>query len=165
MDTNELALLLRFNRWADDTVLAALAGVDVATFTRPVASSHPSLRDTLGHILWAEELWLARWQGQSPQERLDAASFPDVATLAARWAALHERQLAFAAPLTGGDLARSVSYLNARGERWSYPLWQMVVHAINHSTYHRGQLTTLCRQLGIAPVWTDFLVFIDQDRE
>jgi uncharacterized damage-inducible protein DinB len=36
---------------------------------------------------------------------------------------------------------------------------------VNHSTYHRGQVITLLRQLGAAVVATDFLVFIDQQGE
>ena len=35
-------------------------------------------------------------------------------------------------------------------------------HVVNHSTYHRGQLTTMLRQLGKVPVPTDFLVFHDE---
>jgi len=34
-----------------------------------------------------------------------------------------------------------------------------MVHVVNHSTYHRGQITTLLRQLGAEPVDTDFLVY------
>jgi uncharacterized damage-inducible protein DinB len=30
-------------------------------------------------------------------------------------------------------------------------LWQMLQHVVNHSTYHRGQVTTMIRQLGAAP--------------
>jgi uncharacterized damage-inducible protein DinB len=161
MNTKDLDVILGFNQWADDTVLGALAGLDRERFTRRIETSHPSLRETLVHVLWAEELWLRRWHGESPQGDLDPSLFPDVAALRARWTGMQEGQRAFFAGLSDADLARTVSYLNPKGERWSYPLWQMMVHAFNHSTYHRGQLTTLFRQLGIPPVWTDFLVFID----
>jgi uncharacterized damage-inducible protein DinB len=50
----------------------------------------------------------------------------------------------------------------ADGTPWTYPLWQMLQHLVNHSTYHRGQVTTLLRQLGAGAVATDFLVFIDE---
>jgi uncharacterized damage-inducible protein DinB len=33
---------------------------------------------------------------------------------------------------------------------------------VNHSTYHRGQLTTLLRQLQAMPVATDYLVYHDE---
>jgi uncharacterized damage-inducible protein DinB len=35
---------------------------------------------------------------------------------------------------------------------------------VNHSTYHRGQITTLLRQLGAEPAVTDFLVYFDELR-
>lgn len=163
MDAQDLEVILRYNQWADDLVLEAIAPLDRETFTRRVPSSHPSLRDTLVHMLWAEEMWLQRWRGESPQGELDPQSFPEVATLRARWAEVQRHQRGFLAALSDPDLKRTVSYVNAKGERWSYPLWQMMIHACNHSTYHRGQLTTLLRQLGITPVWTDFLVFIDHE--
>jgi len=163
MDPRDLALMLRFNQWADDVFLEAVGRADREVFTRHVSSSHPSLRDTLVHILWAQELWLQRWQGQSPQGSLDPALFPDVPGLRARWADVHRRQTEFVRELGAEDTARNLSYLNPKGERWTYPLWQMMVHAFNHSTFHRGQLVTLFRQLGLPPVTTDFLVFIDEE--
>jgi uncharacterized damage-inducible protein DinB len=53
------------------------------------------------------------------------------------------------------------SYINTKGEEWKYPLEQMMQHVVNHSSYHRGQVTTMLRQLGVEAVPTDFLVFID----
>lgn len=48
-----------------------------------------------------------------------------------------------------------------KGEAWQYPLWQMMQHVVNHSSYHRGQVATLLRQLGAEPAPTDFLLFFD----
>ena len=45
---------------------------------------------------------------------------------------------------------------------YSYPLWQQMVHVVNHSSYHRGQVTTLLRQLGTEAMSTDFLVYYDE---
>jgi uncharacterized damage-inducible protein DinB len=64
--------------------------------------------------------------------------------------------------LTAQRLAEDLAYLNRAGQRYSYPLWQQMVHVFNHSTYHRGQITTLLRQLGAEPVVTDFLVYYDE---
>ncbi len=163
MDRDRLALLLRYSQWADERFLEAAARAGHGAFARRVESSHPSLRDTLVHVLWAQELWLERWQGRSPREVLDPALFPDVAALRERWADLHRRQWAFLRGLEAADLERPLSYVNAKGERWTYPLWQMMLHAFNHSTFHRGQLVTLLRQLGLPPVTADFLVFVDEE--
>ena len=49
-----------------------------------------------------------------------------------------------------------------RWKTWQYPLWREMCHVVNHSSYHRGQLTTMLRQLEMAPVPTDFLVYHDE---
>jgi uncharacterized damage-inducible protein DinB len=55
-----------------------------------------------------------------------------------------------------------VAYVDLQGQTWRYPLWRQMYHVVNHSTYHRGQLTTMLRQLQTVPVATDFLVFHDE---
>ena len=49
------------------------------------------------------------------------------------------------------------------GQRWEYALGHMMQHTANHSSYHRGQVVTLLRQLGKTPEATDFLVFLDEN--
>jgi uncharacterized damage-inducible protein DinB len=55
-----------------------------------------------------------------------------------------------------------VQYVNLHGQTYRYPLWREMYHVVNHSTYHRGQLTTMLRQLAARPIPTDFLVFHDE---
>ena len=111
MDRDRLALTLRYHQWADERFLEAAARAGPSAFTRRVESSFPSLRDTLVHILWGQELWLERWQGRSPRDVLDPARFPDVSGLRARWADLHRRQWTFVRRLEAADLARPLSHL------------------------------------------------------
>ena len=58
------------------------------------------------------------------------------------------RGAAFASTLTDQLLESQVAYTNFHGERWTYPLWLLISHLTNHQSYHRGQVTTLLRQLG-----------------
>jgi uncharacterized damage-inducible protein DinB len=67
--------------------------------------------------------------------------------------------------LTGLDeeaLARPLTYMNFQGEPWTYPLWEMIAHVLNHQSYHRGQVATLLRMLGVQPPHVDFLVARDK---
>jgi uncharacterized damage-inducible protein DinB len=66
--------------------------------------------------------------------------------------------------LTDDRLRERISYQNLKGERWEYSLGQMLQHVVNHSTYHRGQIITLLRQLGLKGVSTDFLLYFDDQR-
>ncbi len=68
----------------------------------------------------------------------------------------------FIEALTPQRLREELAYINLKGQRYSYPLWQQLVHVVNHSSYHRGQVTTLLRQLGDEAVSTDFLVYFDE---
>ncbi len=45
------------------------------------------------------------------------------------------------------DWDRIVAYRNIKGERFESPVWQIVLHVVNHASYHRGQVTTMLRQL------------------
>ena len=71
-------------------------------------------------------------------------------------------QTQFIEALTPRRLVEELAYLNQRGQLYSYPLWKQMVHVVNHSSYHRGQATTLLRQLGAEAVSTDFLVYYDE---
>ena len=51
-------------------------------------------------------------------------------------------------------------YLNSRKERFKQPVYQVILHVFNHGTYHRGQLVSILRQLGISDIpQTDFIVW------
>ena len=162
MDVTDIQELYRYNHWANGRVLEAVSGLTPREFTRDLGSSYPSIRDTLGHIVWAEWIWLQRWKGTSPQHLFDATEFPDVNTLKARRLELTAEQRAFVGAVTAARLREAVAYVNLQGQNWRYPLWRQMYHVVNHSTYHRGRLTTLLRQLRTAAVPTDFLVFHDE---
>jgi uncharacterized damage-inducible protein DinB len=57
-----------------------------------------------------------------------------------------------------------IRYTNMKREEWEYSLEQMVTHLTMHSAYHRGQLATLLRQLGVVPPTTDYLVYLDAQK-
>lgn len=64
--------------------------------------------------------------------------------------------------MTAEHLRSIVQYVNLQGQSWHYPLWRQMYHLVNHSTYHRGQIIMMLRQLRARPVATDFLVFHDE---
>jgi uncharacterized damage-inducible protein DinB len=157
-----LTELYRYNRWANRKTLAAASSLDPENFTRALGNSFSSVRDTLVHILGAEWIWLERWNGRFPRSLLAAPEFSDVAAITQRWKQVEDGQTTFLHSRTPSDLNKNLSYVNQKGETWSYPLVQQMVHVVNHSTYHRGQVTTLLRQLGAQPATTDFLNYYDE---
>jgi uncharacterized damage-inducible protein DinB len=142
--------------------MAAASQLKNDTFTRNLGNSFSSVRDTLAHIMAAEWIWLERWNGCSPGALLDATDFPSTDALAHRWIEIHQAQNAFLDAVTTERLHANLRYINTRGQSFAYPLWQQMVHVVNHSSYHRGQITALLRQLGAEPVPTDLLVYYDE---
>ena len=162
MDLNHIRELYQYNRWANRRALSAAAKLDGEKFTRPMGNSFSSVRDTLAHIIGAEWIWLERWLGRFPKALLDADSFPSLRSLEDRWERVESDQKQFIQTLTRERFDQDLAYINRVGERFSYALWQQMVHVVNHSTYHRGQITTLLRQLGAEPAVTDFLAYYDE---
>lgn len=58
-------------------------------------------------------------------------------------------------------LELSIACTSTTSNTWNYPLWRMMVHLLEHQTYHRGQVTALLRQLGVQPPKVDFLDGLD----
>jgi len=88
-----------------------------------------------------------------------AADFPDLDTVRRRFVEIDRNLVDFAASLNADDLHRLVQYKTVAGAAQAQPLWQMLQHVANHSTYHRGQVTTLLRQLGAKATSTDLIAF------
>jgi len=157
MTPDEVRTLNAYNTWANRRVLDACAPLTAAQFTQDLHSSFPSVRDTLAHIMLAEWLWLERWQGRSPA--FPSSDFADLASIRSRWQKIDEDLNAFVQELSVADLDRVVEYKNTKGHAFSNPMRQMLQHVVNHGTYHRGQITTMLRQLGATPLTTDLIAF------
>jgi uncharacterized damage-inducible protein DinB len=161
MGLERIRALYDFNRWANGRVLEAAEKLSPEQFTKDLKNSFSSVRDTLVHIMAAEWIWLERWRGNSPKTLLDVSEFPTVSTIRTRWSEIEREQREFISGVTEESLKRVVAYINLKGDPYKYPLWQLLQHLVNHSTYHRGQVTTMLRQLGAQAVATDFLVYYD----
>lgn len=150
MTSDFIHQILDYHYWARDRLLLATDALSAEQYARPMGNSFSSIRDTLNHIYQAESLWYSRWNGVSPTT-FPSDDLPDVASLRSRWTALElkVREHVAGAGVTG--LQRILQYRLMNGTEGASPLWQMVVHVVNHGTYHRGQVTTMLRQLGVAP--------------
>jgi uncharacterized damage-inducible protein DinB len=159
MSPQEIRSLFEYNAWANRRSLAAAEKLTAEQFTKPMGSSFPSVRDTLAHVYGAEWIWLERFEGRSPSALPNVNVFAEVRTLRETWAVHEERLLIFIAGLNQADLDRTMEYKTLKFGVYSNPLWQSMLHVVNHGTYHRGQVTTLLRQLGAQPILLDLMHF------
>ena len=159
MSPEEIRGLYDFNDWANQRALSGAEKLTVDQFTKSMGSSFSSVRDTLAHIYGAEWIWLERFQGRSPSSLPNAAQFSDIHSLRQRWLEHEQHLLQFVRGLTQSDLDREMEYKTLRFGVYRNPLWQSMLHVVNHGTYHRGQVTTLLRQLGAEPLLMDLMHF------
>ena len=159
MTPEEMKVLYDYNAWANGRALDAASALSDEQFTKQMGSSFSSVRDTLAHIFGAEWVWLERFQGRSPAALPDVAQFAALPGLRAAWLEHETRLLRFVAALTQEDLNRVMEYKTLKFGTYSNPLWQSMQHLVNHGTYHRGQVTTMLRQLGAQPILTDLMHF------
>jgi uncharacterized damage-inducible protein DinB len=153
--------LYSYNYWARDRQLEACAKVSPEQLVQPLGGSFGSLRDTLVHIAGAEWIWCERWNGRSPRTFPTGSDFPSLQSVEQYWRGVEANVRRFVGAVTEARLRQPLSYTNVAGEPWTYPLWQTIFHLVNHSTYHRGQVTTLLRQLGAQAAQLDYLHMFD----
>ena len=159
MSPEEIRLLYDYNGWANRRVLDSAAALTAEQFTKPLASSFSSVRDTLAHIWGSEWLWLERFQGRSPSSLPDLGQFNDISALRARWQEDEARLNKFVIALTQDVLNKIHEYRTLNFGQYKNPLWQSMQHMVNHGTYHRGQIITLLRQLDAKPLSSDLIHF------
>jgi uncharacterized damage-inducible protein DinB len=151
MTYEELCLLIDYNYWARDRVLDAVSQITPEQFLRPMGNSFSSVRDTVAHICAAERVWIARLKGEPPQGLLQPERLPDVVAARKEWAELEGAMRERLATLGPEAMQRTIEYQDLRGNHQSDALWQILQHLVNHGTYHRGQITTMLRQMDAAP--------------
>jgi uncharacterized damage-inducible protein DinB len=160
MTFEELRLLVYYNYWARDRLLDAVAELSPEQFTRDMGNSFGSVRDTVAHIIDAEQIWISRWHGEQPLGFQQPDRIPDVEAARNEWSTNEGRMRAFLEQLGRGDVERVFEYKDMRGNLRSDVFWQMVQHVVNHGSYHRGQVTTMLRQLGAKPAkFMDLIAF------
>jgi uncharacterized damage-inducible protein DinB len=159
MTPHELQLLFAYNDWANKRALQAASTLTPDQFTKPLGNSFSSVRDTLAHLYGAETIWLQRFHGESPSAFPDLTQITNIASLQAKWNPIAADLLNFVSNLTQQDIDRVVEYKTMKFGVYSNPLWQSLQHVVNHGTYHRGQITTMLRQLGATPILTDLMHF------
>ncbi len=160
MTIDEARDLFGYSAWATGRMFDAAAVLPADQLSATIASSFPSILGTLAHIIAAEWIWLRRWLGDRPAAApawVTASSLPE---LRARLTEVESERDRFLGQLVDADLDRVVEYRRMSGEAHADRLADLVRHAVNHSTYHRGQLATQLRQIGVHPPGTDFVTWV-----
>jgi uncharacterized damage-inducible protein DinB len=151
MELKDLKTMLDFHYWARDRLMEALMPLTPEQYNKDLGSSFKSIRDTATHTYAAEWAWHERWQGRSPTALIPSDRFADLAALRTAWGESERNIRGFVDALDDTGINRVIDYKLLSGASGSSPIWQMVQHVVNHASYHRGQITTMLRQIGAQP--------------
>lgn len=152
-----------FNLWATRAFASWLAAAPAEWLEKELHSSFPTIRFTLLHICGAEEVWLYRMNGQAPPDYRFLTDYfaGSTAEAMAKWVEKAQEFAAYVHALSDAELEEICAFRLLNGTEDARPRYQMIQHCINHSTYHRGQIITMGRTLGLTdPPPTDYIRFI-----
>ncbi|MCW9066459.1 MAG: DinB family protein [Ignavibacteriaceae bacterium] len=140
--------LFKYNDWATREAANSLVILN---------KKDEKLNELLSHIMSAQKIWLNRtlerdtqtnpWEKHTVQECINQSI-----KVTAEWINLLES-------LKEMDIERRIDYTNTKSEKFSNTVKDIVVHVINHSTYHRAQITQKIKALGGKPAITDYIVY------
>ncbi|MSQ13129.1 MAG: hypothetical protein EXR47_03115 [Dehalococcoidia bacterium] len=161
MRAEEVTLLFAYNAWANARVLDAAAKVNAEQFVQPAGLSHSSVRGALVHVMGPEYMWRTRCQeGVFPKAPLAEQDFPTLDALRARWREEEAKLLAYVGGLRDDDLARAARYQTTAGVAHETPLWQVLVHLVNHGTQFRGEAAVALTQMEHSPGNLDLMAWL-----
>lgn len=146
-----------YNIWASQRMLEVILALPEEKQQAVIQSSFNSLYKTVLHMLDAENIW---WQRMKLNEHITVPSenfkgnLQDLSQALLQQSKLWEEWVSNASALS---LDHVFQYYNNKKEHFKMPIYQMLHHVFNHGTYHRGQLVTMLRQLGVEKIpQTDF---------
>jgi uncharacterized damage-inducible protein DinB len=136
---------LDFMKWADELLLAA------------VAQHMPDRISVMQHIYLGELVWLRRVQGEQDAQITGFEPPPDAAALQKMWPDLHRDWIDWADSVT--DWTTIAPHRSIKGVEYHFAVWKILLHLVNHGSYHRGQVSAMLRAAGIAPPATDLIAW------
>jgi uncharacterized damage-inducible protein DinB len=149
-----------YSAWATGRVLEACSVLTEEQLGRNCGASHSSLLQTFRHSRDGERVWLRRLV-EMDGDRLPRGSAPEHSFefLARSWPELWEGYRRWLEAASDDDLTFVVSTVLPDDAVFCVPRWQIVLHAINHSSFHRGQIITMLRGFGVQPPNTDLTAY------
>ena len=148
-----------YNLWANERICKK-ASLDLSLLDLETKSSFNTVRKTLLHIWDAETIWYKRLKDESlrtwPAENYDG-SFDEFSKEFLNGSDLFCR---FVAGKNEEELSEVLKYKSLSGVDFATPISDIILHCMNHSTFHRGQIYTMMRTVGITELQSiDYITF------
>ena len=149
-----------YSAWGTRRVLEACAPLSAEQLDRGLGASHSSILRTFRHIHDGERVWLQRLvEGGSKRLPTESAPEHSFESLVESWPKLWRGYQEWLESRSDEDLAEELSTVLPDDGNFNVARGQIVLHAINHSTFHRGQIVSMLRALGVQPPNTDLTCY------
>jgi len=158
VSADTLRLQLDYSAWATRRLLAVAATLPPEELTRDFQTSEKCVLDTLAHIYAADRFWLSLVQAE-PRATFGDPEDRNLTLLQNEWPALHQRWKLWMRDLSDADVAGTIAFEDMRGNPFAKPLWQVVLHVVNHGTHHRGQISGFLRVMRHTPPPLDLMEY------
>jgi uncharacterized damage-inducible protein DinB len=140
-----------YMRWGDRLMIGAARTVPDEQYYADQGISFGSVHKLMVHCMAAQWIWLSRWRGENPTRLESHEQYPKRGDVEQRWPLVHAALIDFLGLQTPGTLARAVNYRNLKGEHCSLALADLMLHVIDHASYHRGQVASMIKRAGGQP--------------
>ncbi|HWA38048.1 MAG TPA: DinB family protein [Burkholderiales bacterium] len=157
--------LTRYKQWANERLFGALALVPEEDLARKQPIVFGSLLRTLNHVRAMDLVWKAHLEGRPHGfTTRNPETSPPFAELRASQSEVDAWYVQYAEGLSPAAAAEVVTFEFIGGGKGSLSRAEMLLHAVNHGTYHRGNVAAMLYQIGRNPPTTDLPVYLREVR-
>ena len=164
--TQTARMLTRYNAWANKLIFDAVAALPEGEATKERASLFKNMVHTLNHIYVIDMIWQAHLEGR--EHGFTARNTPAHPPLTELWRtqqAIDNWYIAWSDGLSNTALDEKVSFTLIGGNQGEMTRGEILLHVVNHTTYHRGFVADLFYQVPARPPTTDLPVFLRESGE
>ena len=163
-----LLTFLDYSAWANQQLLNLCGSLTVEEQERDLGASHRSIAATLRHSFYAERVWRQRLLADAVPPMIqvgnqslfrDPDPEPGIDALSKAWPEVSRSLREWLEGLEDADLDTELSFRYPGGETLSVSRAKLLLHSVNHSTLHRGQVLVMLRNLGKQPANIDIFSF------
>lgn len=140
--------LTRFNLWANQRIVQWLTPLEDEKLCQPALSSFSSIDYTLQHILRAERFWYAFIRQDDLKHFSWAVREGEVRLVMQDLLLQSEALLEYTLRVSDADLHQTL-HPDTPWAKNNLPRYEYFVHVVNHGSFHRGQIVTIARQIGL----------------
>ena len=161
LDTSGARRLARYNAWANEVLFDGMAALPPGELTKERPTLFKTMIGTMNHLFVIDLMWQAHLEGRPHGfTRRDGVLHPDLAGLRQAQRTLDDWYRDWSAAQTAASLDEMVEFTLTTGNKGAMTRAEILLHVVNHSTYHRGWVCDLFFQVPARPPETDLPVFV-----